>query len=395
MPAQIAVKWNQNRGDQHLLLPAGPHRQPLRGENAFDPLAHRIGARHGETGGRPRCVAGELDQDVGVGRAIGQHFDCRIVADHLGELGQALDLPPGERAEPEQRAIEHRQQQYVEIAMRDVRALVCQNRLAFGVIPLHALARQQDRRAERHRHADDVADAHSVIATACARPIRSNGRGGARQAPGQNKAEAQSQQKDRGHRNVKAGCDGEPIKSRRAGRLLFWNGCGSERLAVADARRASPAVSEARLSRASRRPGANSVFGAASIISTSCSGGAEDGTVTTSQCIIDWHGERRDEDAGPCRHVRARIARAGELQTKPDDRAKQERPQCRFQQQPQHHFFPLFVCDIRSVSMRRRLRSSIAVSTMPTSTSSTDPLQNQSTIRCTARAATRPRASVA
>jgi hypothetical protein len=35
----------------------------------------------------------------------------------------------------------------------------------------------------------------------------------------------------------------------------------------------------------------------------------------------------------------------------------------------------------------------MALSTMPTSTSSIEPLQNQSTMRCTALAATRPRAS--
>ncbi len=106
------------------------------------------------------------------------------------------------------------------------------------------------------------------------------------------------------------------------------------------------------------------------------------------------HRQRGDQHHRPCRHMHTRVAHAQQLQAEPDDAAERERSQCRFQKQRQHHFLP-FARATRSVSMRKRLRSSIAVSTIPTRTSSTEPLQNQSTMRWTALAATRPRASVA
>jgi hypothetical protein len=60
---------------------------------------------------------------------------------------------------------------------------------------------------------------------------------------------------------------------------------------------------------------------------------------------------------------------------------------------PRHRFFLAF--SIFSLSIASWRRSNILASIMPTSTSSTDPLQNRSTMRRTALAATRPRAWVA
>src|SRR3954463_3308004 len=54
-----------------------------------------------------------------------------------------------------------------------------------------------------------------------------------------------------------------------------------------------------------------------------------------------------------------------------------------------------FAFAILSASARNFFWSSIAVSTMPTRTSSIEPLQNQSTMRCRALGATRPRGSAA
>ncbi len=143
-----------------------------------------------------------------------------------------------------------------------------------------------------------------------------------------------------------------------------------------------------------RRPGA-ARLGAVSINCTICGAGAVDGIVTTAQRIINGiANEAMSTMIHPVMWARGSRA-AHEPQTEPHGRPEQQRPQRQFQKQRQHHFFPPFVCVILSVSMRSRLRSSIAKSTMPTRTSSIEPLQNQSTTRCTALAATRSRGSVA
>ena len=48
----------------------------------------------------------EIEQDLGVGAPVVQDFDRAGIADHFGKLGQPGQVPPGERAEPEHRAIE-------------------------------------------------------------------------------------------------------------------------------------------------------------------------------------------------------------------------------------------------------------------------------------------------
>ena len=58
------------------------------------------------------------------------------------------------------------------------------------------------------------------------------------------------------------------------------------------------------------------------------------------------------------------------------------------QQMSAHDFFPFFDAAMRSARRCNSLRSSTAESTMPASSVSTEPSQNQSTIRCTALPAT-------
>ena len=86
-----------------------------------------------------------------------------------------------------------------------------------------------------------------------------------------------------------------------------------------------------------------------------------------------------------------RVAHAQERQAEPYGTAERQRPKRRFQQQAHHYRFPPLAFATLSASMRSCRWSIIALSTMPTRTSSTDPLQNQSTIRWTALAATLPR----
>ena len=91
----------------------------------------------------------------------------------------------------------------------------------------------------------------------------------------------------------------------------------------------------------------------------------------------------------------ARVAHAKERQAEPHGNAERQRSQRRFEEQVQYHRFPPFAFAIMSAKLRSCRGSSMALSTMPTRTSSTDPLQNKSTIRWTALAATFPRGCVA
>jgi len=91
------------------------------------------------------------------------------------------------------------------------------------------------------------------------------------------------------------------------------------------------------------------------------------------------------------------ISYTKKIQANPHGASEQQGAQRRLRQNRQHHFFPPFAFAFAtwSASIRNCRWSSMAVSTMPTKTSSTEPLQNQSTMRWTAFAATRPRGSAA
>src|SRR5215510_11010784 len=107
------------------------------------------------------------------------------------------------------------------------------------------------------------------------------------------------------------------------------------------------------------------------------------------------HRERADQHHRPRRHVRMRVPYPQQRQAEPNDAAERERPKRGFEEQLDHRYFLRFAFATLSASIRNCRWSSIALSTMPTSTSSTDPLQNQSMMRCTAFAATFPRGWVA
>ena len=77
-------------------------------------------------------VSGEIEKDVGVARPILQDLNRGVITYDFCELGQAHELPPSERIEPEQRAVERRQQQHIEVTVSDVRGLMRQHRPALG-----------------------------------------------------------------------------------------------------------------------------------------------------------------------------------------------------------------------------------------------------------------------
>src|SRR4029077_19447335 len=113
------------------------------------------------------------------------------------------------------------------------------------------------------------------------------------------------------------------------------------------------------------------------------------------------HRQRRHQHHDPGCHMHVRISHAKKIQTDPHDASENEAAKRRLCQNRQHHFFPPFAVVFSlafatwSANKRNCRWSSMAVSTMPTRTSSTEPLQNQSTMRWTALAATRPRGSAA
>ena len=101
------------------------------------------------------------------------------------------------------------------------------------------------------------------------------------------------------------------------------------------------------------------------------------------------HGQCAGQRQQPRRAPRADLFDAHQAQRDEDDRAHHQGTHGGFKQQMSaHDFFPFFDAAMRSARRCSSLRSSTAESTMPASSVSTDPSQNQSTMRCTARPAT-------
>jgi hypothetical protein len=109
---------------QRALSPTHASRHGRPGKNSLHPLAQRTGPRHGGGDRRLFEAARKVEQNAGVGRRVVQHFERRVVADDFRELRHAHQLPPCQRVEPEHCAVERRQQQHIEVAMRDMRSLV-------------------------------------------------------------------------------------------------------------------------------------------------------------------------------------------------------------------------------------------------------------------------------
>ena len=120
---------------------------------------------------RPPHVLHEIEQNLRVRQPVFEDFERAGVADDFGQFRQPGELPPGERTEPEHRAIERGQQQHIEIAVGDVGAFMGEHGPALRRIPVAALRRQQDGRSERDRPADHVAHAHAPARPSRARCI--------------------------------------------------------------------------------------------------------------------------------------------------------------------------------------------------------------------------------
>src|ERR1700744_2215161 len=91
----------------------------------------------------------------------------------------------------------------------------------------------------------------------------------------------------------------------------------------------------------------------------------------------------------PCRAPGAHLLDAQEAQRHKGNCAHDQSTYSGFKQQMSaHDFFPFLDAAMRSARRCNSLRSSTAESTMPASSVSTEPTQNQTTIRCTALPAT-------
>src|SRR4029077_5928254 len=122
--------------------------------------------------------------------------------------------------------------------------------------------------------------------------------------------------------------------------------------------------------------------------------GDGDGDADQRIALQHRHGQRRHEHRCPGGEQELRVADARHPQTKLDHYCKQQGPQCGAEECFQHHLPPFVLAlAMRFASACSVTGSSMRASAIPTNTSSSDPLQNQSTMSFTARAATSPRAA--
>ena len=370
--------------DQHALAPIGAGRRLVRRENPFDPPAHRRRPRHGERRIDALPASGHVEQNAGVVRAVFQRFESGVVADDFRKFSKPRELPPGERVEPEHRAIDRGEQQHIEIAVRDVGALVGQHGPAFCRAPGDVVGRQQDGRPEGDRNADGLAHAHVDPGG----PGRAHRPRRAGKPPREHDADDEAHEQHAADRRIDRGRGGPPIErtargdvgediTRRGRFMSRRRPLGNERcpgLRRALERRRDFGRRPDDVRERGRRRGRN-----------------RDGHEPHQR----RHRQRGDEHQRPGGHLHVRISHAKEAEPEPYGGAQEEGTQRRFQQQRQHHFFPPLAFATLSARRRNCRWSSMDASTMPTSTSSIEPLQNQSTMRCTALAATRPRGAAA
>jgi hypothetical protein len=104
-----------------------------------------------------------------------------------------------------------------------------------------------------------------------------------------------------------------------------------------------------------------------------------------------WHRQRGDQHNGPRRHLDVRVAHAQQLQNEGYRGSEQQRTQCGFREQRYDHFLLPFARPIRSASIRSLRVSSMALSAIPTRTSSTEPLPGGEVILARARCAAQRR----
>ena len=102
------------------------------------------------------------------------------------------------------------------------------------------------------------------------------------------------------------------------------------------------------------------------------------------------HRQRGDQHQSPCRLAYRHIAHAEQAQTRAHHQREQHGSHRRFDHRRRHPLPPscFFAAATRFDNRSSSARLTTFESSRPTSNSSTDPWQNQSTMRCTARAAT-------
>ena len=185
----------------HAFAPAQLRRGRGCLEDALHAAAHRAGPRHFDARRRPPDMLHEVEQNFGVRQPVLDHFERRCIADDFSQFRQPGVMPPRKRTEPEHRTIERGEQQQIEIAVGDVSALMGQHGLALARIPIEALRRKQNGRAEGDGPGDHAAHAHA--------PVRSPGLahrlGGTGQPPGQIKADRQPRQQQAGNERINDG----------------------------------------------------------------------------------------------------------------------------------------------------------------------------------------------
>src|SRR5580658_2932037 len=100
------------------------------------------------------------------------------------------------------------------------------------------------------------------------------------------------------------------------------------------------------------------------------------------------HQQRSAQHHQPHQSFCPQVVNPHQPQAKPGGRSQGKRSHRRFQQNRQHHFFSPLTREIFPARACSSFRSSTSLSTSPTSKDSTEPSQNQSAMRFTARAAT-------
>jgi hypothetical protein len=90
----------------------------------------------------------EPEQNSGVMFAVGAAGQGCFVAGLLGEVGEAAVEPPGERAEPENRAMQKRQALSESVAAGEVRYLVRDDGVELGIVSLGPVGGQQNHGAQ-------------------------------------------------------------------------------------------------------------------------------------------------------------------------------------------------------------------------------------------------------
>ena len=223
----------------------------------------------------------------------------------------------------------------------------------------------------------DVAHAHAPVGG----PGLTHRLCGAGQTPGQAEADRQSQQQHAGDERVDGRRQGQPIDGLRNCR-----------------REAATGIRRLRRERRRRSGSGNGLHGAATGFPAPSTGKASSVMVTVVQCISS--GIDSDATSTMTQDVICTCGFRTRRRFKPiHTTLPRSKERSADSARIASIIFSLasfaFAFATWSASMRNCRWSSIAVSTMPTRTSSTEPLQNQSTMRWTAFAATRPRGSAA